>query len=107
MPIYNKLVRDFIPQIIESKGKRCSCEVLDDERYAKELRRKLHEEIQELIEAGNRQETTEELADVLEVLHAYASLRGITVEQAEQARERKAAERGRFADRLFLIEVAE
>ena len=32
---YNKLVRDRIPEIIQSSGKKCSTEILSDEEYLK------------------------------------------------------------------------
>ena len=31
--IYNKLVRDRIPEIIDADGKRCVTEILDDGKY--------------------------------------------------------------------------
>ena len=37
---YNKLVRDKIPEIIESDGKKCVTRALSQEEYLKELRRK-------------------------------------------------------------------
>ena len=49
--IYNKLVRDKIPQIIEASGKTCETEVLSDERYLEMLDKKLNEELAEC--AGN------------------------------------------------------
>ena len=45
--IYNKLVRDKIPQIIEASGKTCETEVLSDERYLEMLDKKLNEELAE------------------------------------------------------------
>ena len=41
---YNKLVRDKIPEEIENQGKECKYEILDDEKYSKELDKKLLEE---------------------------------------------------------------
>lgn len=38
MPIYNKLVRDKIPNIIEAEGKKCTVSILDDVSYMKELK---------------------------------------------------------------------
>ena len=31
--VYNKLVRDRVPKIIEESGKQCKTEVLSNERY--------------------------------------------------------------------------
>ncbi|MNJ04845.1 hypothetical protein D3C73_1657970 [compost metagenome] len=49
----------------------------------------------------------EELADILEVVHALAQLHKILPEDLEKVRAKKAEERGGFADRTFLIEVTE
>lgn len=105
MTLYKKLVRDGIPQIIESKGEKCIYEILDNEKYAVELRKKLDEEVLEYIEAANVEDATEELADVLEVIHAYASIHGVSLENAETMRLKKASERGGFANKVFLVEV--
>jgi predicted house-cleaning noncanonical NTP pyrophosphatase (MazG superfamily) len=43
----------------------------------------------------------EELADILEVLHALARQIGVDPEQMEQLRAAKAAEAGGFADRII------
>lgn len=40
MPVYNKLVRDKIPQIIEQTGKTFTTRILEDDEYRKELRKK-------------------------------------------------------------------
>ena len=44
---YNKLVRDLIPEIIQSSGKMCSTEILSDEEYLKFVDAKLDEELAE------------------------------------------------------------
>ena len=62
--IYNKLVRDKIPNIIEEKGETPVVKVLDEINYKKELEKKLYEEYKEVIEA-NGDERIEELADML------------------------------------------
>ncbi len=43
---YNKLVRDRIPEIIESQGGSCQCRVLAKDEYMQALKAKLVEEAQ-------------------------------------------------------------
>lgn len=49
--IYNKLVRDNIPNIIEAKGEIPVTKILDDNTYKIELEKKLNEEYHEVLEA--------------------------------------------------------
>ena len=46
MPIYNKLVRDKIPQIIKASGKSPTTKILNEKEYITELRKKSQEELQ-------------------------------------------------------------
>lgn len=105
MPIktYHKLVRDRIPEIIESDGKTCVCETLSDEEYIRLLDEKLNEELAEYQEG----KSLEELADLLEVMQAVVRARGWTLDELEQVRADKAAERGGFAKKILLKEVWE
>ena len=80
--IYNKLVRDRIPEIIEADGRMCTTEILLDDRYLQMLDAKLNEELAEYQES----KSLEELADLLEVMRAVASTRGWNWEQVEQVR---------------------
>ncbi|OKP92704.1 nucleoside triphosphate pyrophosphohydrolase [Paenibacillus sp. P32E] len=107
MPIYNKLVRDKIPNIIRSSGKDCNCITLEYEFYISELKRKLREEVEEYTQAADDSEAVEELADILEVVHALAQIHKILPEDLEKVRAKKVEERGGFKDRNFLIEVTE
>ena len=100
---YNKLVRDRIPEIIEADGKRCTVETLSDEEYLRLLDRKLDEELAEYQES----KSLEELADLLEVIRAVVKTRGWTMEELEQVRAEKAAERGGFKKKILLKEVQE
>jgi len=100
---YNKLVRDRIPEIIESKGGKCTVEVLSDEEYLKMIDKKLDEELAEYHEDQN----LEELADLVEVIYAAAKARGFTLEELEAVRAEKAAKRGAFDKKLLLKEVTE
>ena len=70
--IYNKLVRDRIPEIIESSGKTCTVESLSDEDYLCMVDAKLDEELAEY----HKDQNIEELADLLEVIYAATKARG-------------------------------
>lgn len=101
--VYNKLVRDRIPEIIEADGKTCFTESLSDEQYLEMLDAKLNEELAEYQES----KSLEELADLLEVMQAVVQARGWTWQQLEQARQVKAAQRGGFEKKILLKEVIE
>lgn len=100
---YNKLVRDFIPDIIQACGKSCITEVLSDESYLRMIDAKLDEELAEY----HKDQNIEELADLIEVIYAAAKARGYTLEQLETVRAEKAAKRGVFEKKLLLKEVIE
>ncbi len=105
MPVYNKLVRDRIPEVIEKTGKNFTTRILGNEEYIKELKTKSYEELNEYINAKNDKDAIEELADLLEIIHALAECHGTNIEQVEQVRKEKAEKRGGFKDKIFLIEV--
>ncbi len=52
MPVYNKLIRDRIPEIIEETGKPYVLRTLEDEEYKEHLDRKLQEELDEYKSSG-------------------------------------------------------
>lgn len=103
MKNYYKLVRDRIPEIIESDGKSCICETLSDMEYLNLLDEKLNEELLEYQES----KSLEELADLLEVVQAVVKAKGWTLEQLEQVRSEKAALRGGFDKKVLLKQVLE
>lgn len=100
---YNKLVRDRIPEIIEKNGEEPVIHTTDKDEYATRLLEKLDEEVDEYRESRE----IEELADILEVVHAIRKERGVTVEQLQEIRERKAEQRGQFDDGVVLDRVEE
>ena len=107
MPVYNKLVRDKIPQVIEESGLQFETCILSEEEYKKEVTKKLAEELQEFEETENPKDAVEELADILELIHAAAELNGSSIEEVEEVRIKKAEKCGGFKERVFLIEVAD
>ena len=101
--IYNKLVRDLIPDIIKDSGNECRTRILSDKEYLKMLDAKLDEELLEY----HQDQSIEELADLLELIQAAAIARGFTLEELESVRAEKAKKRGGFDKKIFLIDVNE
>lgn len=101
--VYNKLVRDRIPEIIEKQGNSCKVQTLNDTKYLQKLHEKLAEELDEYLVSGQ----LEELADLLEVMIATARARGCSWEQVCRIREEKYAQRGGFEKKILLQEVTE
>lgn len=96
---YGKLVRDRIPQIIREDGAEPVTYIAGSEEYRNRLRDKLGEEVAEFLAADDAR-APEELADVLEVVHALAADLGVDAGRLEKIRQDKARERGGFADRI-------
>jgi predicted house-cleaning noncanonical NTP pyrophosphatase (MazG superfamily) len=100
---YNKLVRDRIPEIIESTGKSCLTRVLSDAEYIRMLDEKLNEELAEYQES----KAMEELADLLEVIESTAIARGCSWEQLMVIKAEKQQKRGGFEQKILLLEVTD
>ena len=101
--IYEKLVRDKIPEIIEMSGKQCEIEILSDEKYLEMIDKKLDEELAEY----HKNRNIEELADLLEVIYEATKARGYSIEDLEIVRAEKAEKRGGFDKEILLIKVIE
>ena len=99
MKKFNKLVRDKIPQIIESNNEKCTTRILDNDEYLQELNTKLKEELNEYLESGD----IEELADMEEVMRAILDAKNCSYDEFEDIRLSKLKKRGAFKDRIFLI----
>ena len=97
--LFDKLVRDRIPEIIKDNGKSCKFRVADQEEFRSKLIEKLLEETIEFIDNPS----VEELADIQEVVDSlqkefhWPSLRA--------AAEFKRVTRGSFQDKIVLEEV--
>jgi len=105
--IYNKLLRDKIPQIIAQSGKKAETSILDDAAYAEALKTKMVEEAQELVAAHDRADVLNELADLDELIRATAAHHNISLEELSAARLHKNVERGGFQNKIFLHQVEE
>lgn len=102
--MYNKLVRDRIPEIMEARGKQYEIETLmTDADFEHALRQKLLEEADEAQMALNRDELVKELADLQEVIDVLADLNQIARADIETLQAQRRAERGGFVKRLRLV----
>lgn len=100
--VYNKLVRDKIPEEINKKSDRkANYRILDDNEYLKELDKKLFEEAHEFVE----EHSTQELADLMEVIVAIMKANNISLDDVERARNIKNEKKGKFENKIYLIDV--
>ena len=97
--LYNKLVRDKIPEIIAQQGESANIRVLHDKEYTVALEQKLDEETREF----HKERNLEELADILEVVYALADDLGYTKDELLDMYNQKHEKRGGFQNRFFLI----
>ena len=98
--VYQKLVRDRIPEIIRQQGEEPICRRLEKGEYLWELRRKLQEEMNEFLVENDPME----LADLYEVMDALAELLG-GKEKIKKLQQEKRAKNGSFDERVYLQEV--
>ncbi len=101
MKVYNKLVRDKIPQVIEEDGRKCETSIVSKEQLLPLLEDKLKEEVNEFMQDRN----LEELADIMEVAFGLAENLGYSEEDLLKKREEKKEARGGFKEGVFLKTV--
>ena len=101
MKIFNKLVRDKIPQVCEKNNQTCKTRILNDNEYLQELNKKMQEELKEYLESGE----IEELADLEEVLRAVLDAKHCSYDDFEKIRNSKVEKRGSFKNKIFLESV--
>ena len=105
--VYNKLVRDRIPEIIVGNGGEPFTRILDDKEYKEELEKKLNEEYQEVLGATESNDRIEELADMVEIIDALANLEGKCLDDVIEVQKQKKLKRGGFQKKIFLEKVVE
>ncbi|MEA3357372.1 MAG: nucleoside triphosphate pyrophosphohydrolase [Patescibacteria group bacterium] len=99
---HRKLISDKTPEIIRATGDECETRILGKKEFEKELKKKLIEEAQEVVEAP-RKNLTNELADVLELIKSIGQFYGIKFSNIERRQKEKKKRRGGFTKKLYLI----
>ena len=105
--VYNKLVRDNIPERIIKNGGQPVYRVLNDNEYWEYLLKKDTEELEEVRTAMSIEDRKQELADKLELIRAMANYSGFTLEDIIEEANRKKEKRGGFEKRILLQKVIE
>lgn len=101
--IYNKLVRDLIPDIIRDSGKSYEIHIAEEKEYISKLLSKLNEETLEFLENP----CEEEIADILEVIDAIIKYYNFSSEKINKIKIEKGNSRGKFNKRIILEKVKE
>lgn len=94
-----KLIRDLIPEFLKNKGINIQTYIASEEEYSQKLLDKLKEETEKFI----KDESIEELADILEVIDAIIKHKKFSKEKLNLVKEQKRFERGSFDKRLMLV----
>lgn len=100
--MYNKLVRDRIPDIIRQSGRECGTAILALEDYRDALLAKLVEEANELATA-KEDELVTEIGDVYEVLEMIVEAFNVSPETVRSTKALRQRERGGFRERIKLL----
>lgn len=103
--IYDKLVRDNIPEIIKNDGEIPITRILDDEEYFGYLLKKDGEELEEVRNADSKENVKKELADKLELIIAMANFYGFNLDDIILEADKKRERNGAFNKRILLIKT--
>lgn len=103
--IYNKLIRDRIPEIIAANNQTAETRVLNKKEFIKELRKKILEEAKELNEGSGHDNLIEELVDIQEIIDAILEEKKVKFLEFRKIQTEKRQKRGGFKKKLFLIKT--
>lgn len=103
--VYNKLVRDRIPEITLASGWKSTTRILKQSEFIKALKNKIMEESLELKEGKNDENLVEELVDLQEIIDAILSEKKIKFTDFRKIQKEKSIKRGGFKKKLFLIKT--
>ena len=104
MNIKPKLIRDKIPDFIDTERQKSQVKILSDSDYKQALKAKLVEEAEEVFDAEEK-DLSEEIADVYEVIEALIKTYNLDPEKITQIKQEKANSKGKFERKLKLISI--
>jgi len=109
--VYNKLIRDRIPEIIKEHGKIPLYRKIKGSELENAIADKTLEEAQELYselrknDPSNKSNVLKESADLLEVILAALDKYGFGMEELVKEQEKRNRDRGGFEEGFFLEKV--
>ncbi|MEO0350295.1 MAG: nucleoside triphosphate pyrophosphohydrolase [Cyanobacteria bacterium P01_A01_bin.15] len=99
---YNKLVRDRMPEILESQNIRYAVEEMKQAEYYQALWHLLDEKVQAAVKMVD-DDLMKELADILEVVYAIANVQNIQRNQLQACQMQRHLDQGAFEQRIKLL----
>lgn len=103
--VYNKLIRDRIPEITLADGWESKTKILNKNDFIKELKKKILEEAKELNEGKDNKNLVGELADIQEIIDAILGEKKVNFSEFRKIQAQKRKRRGGFKKKLFLIKT--
>ena len=101
----NKLVRDNIPEMTKDEGGFTKFKILSQQEFLTEIKKKIVEEAQEVVDAKDKKEITTEIGDVLEIIDEIIKVAGLDKQEIEKSRMAKRQERSGYDKHIFLKSV--
>lgn len=99
------LVRDKRIDVMQNKGIKVHYEILNDDNFIIELKKKLVEESTELLKSNNKDEIIEELSDVAEVFEQIVSTLKLDINEINKIKKEKQSRLGSFRRKIKLLFV--
>lgn len=105
----DKLVRDGIIKMMQDSGVKVNYEVLSGENLIKELKIKLVEEANEVLETNTKEDLAEEIGDILEVIDGLIKFANLDRGEISKIKEKKKEKRGGFDEKFktHFVEIEE
>ena len=103
--VFNKLVRDYVPNSIQERGETIKIAKLNQEALVLALREKLVEEAYETLDAKDLESIKAEIVDIREVVDALAKHLDIPESELRFQQTQKRTTRGGFDEGIVLLET--
>lgn len=104
---FDKLIRDRAYEMMRDAGVEMKLkENISEEEVVSYYKKKVLEEAQEVVDAKDREELVEEMADCLEIIKGLAKVLDIDFADIEKARREKIEKKGSFDNRIIVEDVS-